>query len=111
MSPVTHFLTGWIAANASTNLDHRSRILVTLAAVAPDLDGLGIVPELLTAGSNHPVLWYSSYHHVLCHNLAFGLLLGLGACVIGARWFTGLLALMSFHLHVACDVIGSRGPD
>ena len=112
MSPVTHFLTGWIAANASTNLDHRSRILVTLAAVAPDLDGLGMVPELLTAGSNNPVLWYSSYHHVLCHNLTFGLLLGLGAWLIGARRrITGLLALMSFHLHLVCDVVGSRGPD
>jgi hypothetical protein len=36
----------------------------------------------------------------------------LGAWVIGGRRrLTGLLALMSFHLHLACDVAGSRGPD
>ena len=112
MSPVTHFLSGWIAANASTNLDHRSRVFVSLAAVAADLDGFGSVPELLTAGSSHPVLWYSSYHHLLCHNLLFGLLLALGGLMIRQRrWLTASLALLSFHLHLACDVVGSRGPD
>lgn len=39
MSPVTHFLTGWVVANCS-RLDRRERAIVALACVAPDLDGL-----------------------------------------------------------------------
>jgi len=31
----------------------------------PDLDGLGIIPELLTRNSSHPLLWFSLYHHSL----------------------------------------------
>lgn len=112
MSPVTHLLTGWIAASASTRLDHRARLVITIASLAPDLDGLGIIPEVLTSGSNHPLLWYSSYHHVLCHNLAFGLVLVLAGWMIGARrWLTAFLVLASFHLHLAGGLIGSRSPD
>jgi hypothetical protein len=47
MSPVTHFFTGWVFANCF-DLKRRDRALVTLACVAPDVDGLGIIPELLT---------------------------------------------------------------
>jgi hypothetical protein len=112
MSPATHLLTGWIVANASTRHDALARAVITLASVAPDLDGIGIIPEILTARSDHPLLWYSSYHHVLCHNLAFGLVLALVARMIGARgWLTTALLLVSFHLHLAADLIGSRGPD
>ncbi len=69
MSPVTHFLTGWVFANCA-KLERRDRAIVTLACVAPDMDGLGIVPELLTRHSAHPLLWFTLYHHSL-HNLAF----------------------------------------
>jgi inner membrane protein len=48
MSPVTHFLSGWIFANCF-DLDRKDRALVTLACVIPDIDGLGIIPELLTS--------------------------------------------------------------
>jgi hypothetical protein len=59
MSPVTHFLTGWVVAN-SAPLNWRERAVVTFAAVIPDLDGLGIVPDLLTRHSQHPLLWFRS---------------------------------------------------
>jgi inner membrane protein len=68
MSPVTHFLTGWILANCA-RLDRKERALVTLACVVPDVDGLGIVPELLTSHSVHPLNWFTLYHHRL-HTLA-----------------------------------------
>jgi len=73
MSPVTHFLTGWVLAN-SAGLDRRDRLLVTLSAVVPDIDGLGIVAEVLTRNSQHPLLWFSRYHHRL-HNLVFALVI------------------------------------
>jgi membrane-bound metal-dependent hydrolase YbcI (DUF457 family) len=110
MSPVTHFLTGWIFANCA-KLESRDRAIVTLASVAPDLDGLGIVPELLTRNSAHPLLWFSLYHHSL-HTLAFALVLAAVAFALAAqKWKTGLLALISFHLHLFEDLLGSRGPD
>lgn len=112
MSPITHLLTGWIVANASTRLSSRERAVITVAAIAPDLDGLGIIPELLTRDSATPILWYSEYHHLLGHNLLFGLMLGAVACGLAAnRLRTVLLTLLSFHLHLVSDALGSRGPD
>ena len=110
MSPVTHFLTGWVFANCA-KLERRERALVTLACVVPDIDGLGIIPELLTRNSAHPLLWFTLYHHRL-HTLAFGLVVAAVAFVLAQqRWKTTLLALASFHLHLFEDVLGSRGPD
>jgi hypothetical protein len=47
MSPITHFFTGWVLSN-SANLSRRERALVTAAGVVPDIDGLGIIAEVLT---------------------------------------------------------------
>ncbi len=112
MSPVTHFLTGWVFANCF-RLQRKERAIVTLACVAPDVDGLGIIPELLTRNSAHPLMWFSLYHHSL-HNLAFALVVAAVAFALAAqeyKWKTGFLALLSFHLHLFEDVLGSRGPE
>jgi hypothetical protein len=127
MSPVTHFFAGWLLASARP-LNRREKAAVVLAGLAPDIDGLGIIPELLTRNSSHPLLWFSQYHHAL-HTLSFGLLVTLAAwfyCswpgfTFGPRittphrpsrpWAATLLAFLSFHLHLFCDLIGSRGPD
>jgi inner membrane protein len=134
MSPVTHFFAGWMLASAfpagsPTTLTRREKTLVVAAAVAPDIDGLGIVPELLTRNTSHPLLWFSQYHHSL-HTLAFALFCTLAAYIIagpmvgftfgpiiqGRRlrthlWLTAFLVFLSFHLHLLCDLIGTRGPD
>jgi inner membrane protein len=110
MSPVTHFLTGCVFANCF-KLERKERALVTLACVAPDLDGLGIIPELVTRNSAHPLLWFSLYHHSL-HNLAFALVIAVIAFALATqKWKTGLLALVSFHVHLFEDLLGSRGPE
>jgi inner membrane protein len=111
MSPITHFLTGWIVANAD-HLDRRDRAIATAAAVAPDLDGLGIVADFLTRQSEHPLSLYPQYHHVLGHNLGFGLLLSFLGFILGVRkWRTAGFVLLNFHLHLLFDLAGSRGPD
>jgi inner membrane protein len=148
MSPVTHFLAGWLLASVRSHgrpvLTRREKALVVAAAVAPDLDGFGLIPELLTRNSAHPLLWFSRYHHSL-HNLGFALLCTVAALLIaglpnfafgpamrdsgppdcaafaragvGGRpipthpWLTAALVFLSFHLHLLCDLIGSRGPD
>jgi membrane-bound metal-dependent hydrolase YbcI (DUF457 family) len=110
MSPVTHFLAGWVLANA-TPLNRRERIAVTAASVAPDIDGLGAVPEFLTRTSAHPLLWFSDYHHTL-HTLWFAVVVSiLCACVAARKWKTAGLAFLAFHLHLLCDLVGSRGPE
>jgi len=86
MSPVTHFFAGWLLASVSptgrpTTLTRREKALVVAAAVAPDIDGIGIIPELLTRNTSHPLLWFSQYHHSL-HTLAFALVCTLAAYLI-----------------------------
>ncbi|MBZ5490802.1 MAG: metal-dependent hydrolase [Acidobacteriia bacterium] len=146
MSPVTHFFAGWLIASVSPNgrpsaLTRREKALVVAAAVAPDIDGIGIVPELLTRNTSHPLLWFSQYHHSL-HTLAFALVCTLAAYIVAGplasigplattghvsdftfgpviqgrrlpthRWLTAFLVFISFHLHLLCDLIGARGPD
>ncbi|HTR65546.1 MAG TPA: metal-dependent hydrolase [Terriglobales bacterium] len=110
MSPVTHFLTGWVFANCA-RLDTRERALVTLASVVPDVDGLGIIAELLTRNSAHPLLWFSQYHHSL-HSLTFGIAVAAAVFLLSTqKWKTSALALCSFHLHLLEDLMGSRGPE
>jgi inner membrane protein len=110
MSPVTHFLSGWVLANCA-RIDRKDRAIVTLACVVPDIDGLGIVPELLTRNLGHPLLWFTLHHHSL-HNLMFALVVGIVAAAIADnKWITSALAFASFHLHLIEDVLGSRGPD
>jgi len=111
MSPITHFLTGWVIAN-SAHLDRRDRILVTLAGIVPDLDGLGIIAEITTENSTHFLPWWSKYHHVLCHNLGFGLMVTAAVFLASVRrWTSAMLALLVFHLHLIGDLVGAKGPD
>ena len=103
MSPITHFLTGWMVANLA-KLARKDRAIVTLACVVPDVDGLGIIPELLTRNSSHPLLWFTLYHHSL-HTLAFALAVAVVSFVLARqRWRTAWLALLSFHLHLLEDM-------
>ena len=86
MSPVTHFFAGWLLASVSPagcpiTLTRREKALIVAAAVAPDIDGIGIIPELLTRNTAHPLLWFSQYHHSL-HTLAFALVCTLAAYVV-----------------------------
>lgn len=111
MSPVTHFLIGWLTANAAES-DRRERAAIAIAGVIPDADGFGIFAEVMTRDSEHPLLWWSGYHHILAHNLGFGLLTAAVIFLLAKRrWKAAALALVSFHLHLLCDLAGSRGPD
>jgi len=111
MNPVEHLFAGWAVANVLP-LERRDRMLVTIAGVIPDLDGFGLLPELLTRGTKHERLWWTYYHHLLGHNLGFALLCTAGAFFVARRpALTALLVAISFHLHLLCDVIGARGPD
>lgn len=112
MNPVTHLLLGWSVANIDSGMDRRGRVAVTLAGVAADLDGLGLVAEIMTRGSGNELLWWSSYHHTALHNGTFALAVA-AVCFFatGRRWHVALLAFAGFHLHLLGDLLGARGPD
>jgi membrane-bound metal-dependent hydrolase YbcI (DUF457 family) len=114
MNPITHALTGWCLAEAMPELRMRERGVVVAAAIAPDLDGFGMIPELLTRDSRNPLLWWTDYHHLLAHNVAFAFVAAALAAIVARgsnRARVAALAFAAVHLHLFEDVIGSRGPD
>jgi inner membrane protein len=111
MSPITHLFISWSVANSCT-INKRDRALVTFAGIIPDIDGAGIILDFISHGPGEPLHWWSKYHHVLGHNIGFGLFLVLITLVVSTRrWITSCLVLLSFHLHLLCDLVGSKGPD
>ncbi len=113
VNPITHGLIGWCLAETAPTLTNHHRGIVLVASIAPDLDGLGAVPELLTRNGSHPLFWWSEYHHLVTHNLPFACLVGLVAALLARskRLLTAGLAFVAVHLHLLGDVTGSRGPD
>ena len=111
MAPETHLLSSWLIA-AKTTANPRDCRLVALAGVLPDLDGLGLLVDGLNRALGHPrTHYYASYHHYLMHGVIGGLALALLlSCFALQRGRVALLALGVFHLHLLCDLVGSRGP-
>lgn len=112
MSPETHLLASWLIA-AKTTRTARDCRLVTLAGILPDADGLGIIGDWLgpLVSHNYHFSLYSEYHHYLLHGW-FGAIAMAGVLAIFARerWRVVLLSLVLIHLHLLCDLVGSRGP-
>jgi inner membrane protein len=107
MSPVAHFIGSWLVAVATTN-NVRDRRLVTLAGVLPDLDG---VAKSLSSGHEMNFHYYQKFHHVWLHGWPGALLAAIVlACFAQQRWRVALGCLVTFHLHLLCDLLGSRGP-
>jgi hypothetical protein len=111
MNPITHGLLGWSTANLAPGLSRRDTAFIVAAALAPDVDGLGIVAELATRGSERPLLWWSEYHHTLAHNLPFAVALSVAAWLVTRRAVVALLVFLNVHLHLLGDLVGARGPD
>ena len=84
---------------------------MVLAALAPDIDGFGLVVELATRDTETPLLWWSRFHHALAHNLLFAVVVGLLGWLLVRRVVVGLLMFVNAHLHFLGDLIGARGPD
>jgi hypothetical protein len=111
MNPASHLLVGWTVANAA-RLERRDRAIVTLAGVLPDVDGLGILVDLLADDSGGDLTWWWALHHNLAHNLTTAVLVSAAALLFAKRRLaTAALAFVAFHLHLLGDVAGSRGPD
>ncbi len=93
-----HVMSGWVAGNY-LKLTARERFFCMLAAGIPDIDGLGILVSQEA---------YYDYHHILGHNLLFGVIMSLILAVFSShkiKCFIIYLAL--FHLHILMDLLGS----
>lgn len=113
MSPLTHLVGSWLIASVTTD-NSRDRKLVTLAGILPDVDGLGMVADVAVSavsGRECTFVYYQQYHHVLTHGWPGALVVSaLLVCFARHRWPVAALCLAVFHLHLLCDLIGSRGP-
>jgi inner membrane protein len=112
VSPLTHLLVGWTLAEQA-RVSSRDRKIVAWAGVVPDLDGLALLGDVANRLLGRPEAYlYQQYHHLLTHGLPAALAVGCVAFGMGTtRLKTALLAFLAFHLHLLCDLIGSRGPD
>lgn len=109
MTPGAHLLSGWILAESVVSTQ-RERRLITIIGIIPDLDGMGIVVDLIMKNRTE---FFAIYHHLLGHNLLFGLVVSALATLLVStrklRFFVS--AVCVFHLHLFCDLVGSKGPD
>ena len=108
MIPGAHLMISWLST-VETLKQRRERMLVTLTGVAPDLDGLGIIADKISGTSN----FYFEYHHYLGHSVFSAFALASIASLFATSqkirvWF---LSFIVVHLHILCDIIGSKGPD
>ncbi len=101
MSPLIHAEVGWLIAQPLPR--RRDRVVVTVASVIPDVDGLGlVVSEQL----------YADWHHRLAHGVIAAVVVTLAAaavCSPRSRLAAAGLALLALHSHIAMDLCGS-GP-
>jgi inner membrane protein len=112
MSPITHFLFGWVAFERLFPF-RRDKAIVALAGIAPDLDGLGMAVDLLNRALQRPeTTYYNDYHRLLAHGLPAAVGFAALAFALGRRRLrVALAAFGAVHLHLLCDLAGSRGSD
>lgn len=111
MSPVTHLFASWLIAAGTTN-NARDRRLVAFAGILPDIDGMGMIVDVVTGfTSSRGTKFYGQYHHFLWHGLfAAAVSAMVFALFAKQRWRVAAMVFGVFHLHLLCDLIGSRGP-
>jgi hypothetical protein len=111
MNPIMHLLTSWTLGN-NVVTDRRDRNLITWAGVLPDLDGLGVVVDIGQTFLGRNAGWYyGEYHHQLLHGLPGAVLIP----AVLAAWSVRRVEVFIFgfvavHVHLLCDLVGSRGP-
>lgn len=99
MSPIIHYGLGWLCSARLTEKKHRA--VVALAAVLPDVDGVGLlISEDL----------YVAWHHRLAHGALWAVVTAVTALLLTRNARVTLLAVVSFHTHILADLAGS-GPD
>ena len=98
MTPPSHLLSGWCIANLA-DFTSRERFICMIIAIIPDLDGLGLIISQEA---------YLNYHHMVGHNLIFGLLISVLLCLLSEKKLKVFVLYISmFHVHLFMDYLGS----
>jgi hypothetical protein len=111
MSPITHFLASWTAADTG-RLRGRDAALATWCGLLPDADGAGLIVDIANRvlGRSHSY-YYWQYHHAVLHGLFGALVIPLALCTLARnRLRMFMIGVVAVHLHLLCDAVGSRGP-
>lgn len=108
MASGAHLLFSWLSTVEFLPY-RRERRIVTLAGLAPDLDGFGIIIDKITNTTHY----YEQFHHYLGHSIVSAFLFTVIATTIANthKWRVAVLTFFVVHLHILCDVVGSRGLD
>jgi len=108
MSPGSHLLFSWLTA-AEIIKTRRERVLISISGVAPDIDGLGLIVDKITGSTN----LYFQYHHYVGHSIFSALFISTLATLFAKsqKIVVFLLSFFVVHVHIFCDLIGSKGPD
>lgn len=98
MNPIIHGQLGWLVGVKCSRL--RDRALVTASALAPDLDGLGILID---------ERYYEAWHHKLGHGVVAAIAIPLTCGLVARSPKVAAFAMLGFCSHILCDLAGS-GP-
>lgn len=112
MSPGSHLLSSWLVANYFVPTQ-RERRIVTLAGLSPDLDAIGWLADRVNDWRGYVSDYYFEYHHVIGHNVVASLIISAIVCSLAStrRPLIFMVSMLVIHLHLLCDLLGSRGPD
>jgi hypothetical protein len=106
---VTHLLASW-NLGAASGQTRRDLAIVAWAGVLPDLDGIGLVADVAAKKLGLGETEFYAWHHVYGHGLPAVLAIAAVAALVAVnRRRTALLAFLAANLHLACDLLGSRG--
>lgn len=108
MSPGAHLLISWLSG-VNIFKNRRERCLVAIAGVAPDLDGFGLIIDKISGTTSY----FLQYHHYLGHSIFSAVVISSIASVIARNQKAEVWCVAFFvvHLHILCDIAGSKGPD
>ncbi len=108
MAPGSHLLFSWLVG-ANLFKARRERVLVAIAGVAPDLDGLGLIADKVSGTTSY----FFQYHHYLGHSVFSAVIIASIAAVFAKvqKLTLWCAAFFVVHLHLLCDLLGSKGPD
>jgi len=101
----------WLSSNLIEG-SVRERRIIAASGIAPDIDGFGLLVDPILRMLGYSSNLWGEFHHSL-HNLGFCLLVTATAYLVATanKFKVACMAFFLFHLHLVCDLVGSKGPD
>ena len=98
MQTLAHIQYGWLLANLDPEFSVAERRIITLAALAPDIDSVA-----QAFGTDA----FYEYHHIVLHNIPTMILYMIIALIFSRKPKVLFLTCLSFISHLALDYVTS----